>query len=115
MAVEILYGNIHELAHPDAGVIKLVYFGHKSEGQKKITRQVAEAVVLTLESNGMHIVNGLSEAQQLLEANGFVVLQPGDERLIVRRPETHGDAVEVPGGPLEAPGEPTNSEGDADV
>jgi hypothetical protein len=100
MAVEILYGNIHELQHSDAGVIKLVYFGHKSEGQKKITRQVAEAIVLLLESNGLHIVNGLSEAVSLLQANGYGVIPPTD-------------APEAPVGPVEAPGDPT--EGDADV
>lgn len=98
MAVEILYNGIGELPHPDAGSIKLVYFGHKSDGQKKITRQVSEAIVMKLESNGMHIVNGLSEAEALLAKNGYVVLAPGDERLTYLR-----DAAGPGEAPTEAP------------
>lgn len=107
MAVEILYNSIHELSHPDAGVIRLVYFGHTSDGQKKITRQVSEAVVMQLESNGLHIVNGLSEAAALLEGAGYTVLQPGAETLEYRKAAAMlGDPLEAPGGPGEAPGEP---------
>lgn len=93
MAVEILYNSIHQLTHPDAGVLRLVYYGHQSEGQKKITRQVSEAVVTKLESSGLHIVNGLSEAKKLLTDAGYTVLAPVAENeslLITRTTESLG-------------------------
>lgn len=93
MAVEILYNSIDKLNHHDAGTIRLVYFGHQSEGQKKITRQVSEAIVMQLESNGMHIVNGLSEAALLLTKAGWTVDPP----------DLPGEAPEAPGEPVEAP------------
>lgn len=77
IAAEILYNNIANLPHPD-GNIRLVYFGHQSEGQKIITRNVAEAIVMLLEENGHHICNGLDEAADLLRANGWIVASPAE-------------------------------------
>lgn len=105
MAVELFYNNVHELAHPDAGQIKLVYFGHTSDGQKKITRQVSEALVMLLERNGLHVVNGLSEARALLESNDYVVLAP--DELPFSAPTTYEAAAAALGDPTGTlPGEP---------
>lgn len=103
IAVEMLYNSIDNLNHPDAGQIRLVYFGHKSEGQKTITRQVSEAIVLQLESNGMHIVNGLSEAEALLKANGYLVYSPTEQAAVYAPPTLHEDRSEAAGEPGEAP------------
>jgi hypothetical protein len=95
MAVEVLYNSIDKLEHPDAGVIRLVYFGHQSEGQKKITRQVSEAVVTKLEQSGFYILNGLTEVEALLVRAGYTVLPP---------------LAEAPGeAPGESSGEPSDS------
>jgi hypothetical protein len=77
--VEIIYQNIANMPHPDFGVLKLVYFGHQSEGQEKITRATAEAIVMLLEENGYYLCNGLSEAATLLRENGYLVAS-ADER-----------------------------------
>jgi len=92
VAVELIYNNIASLPHPDHGAMRLVYFGHTSEGQKKLTRGVAEAIVMLLESNGQHIVNGLTEAAALLQANGYAVKAPASE-----------GSMEGSGTPTEAP------------
>lgn len=55
-AVELIYNNIANLPHPDHGAMRLVYFGHSSEGQRRITRGVAEAIVMLLEANNYRIV-----------------------------------------------------------
>jgi len=78
MAVEVLYNNLGSLPHPDHGNLRLVYFGHQSEGQKTITRNVAEAVVMLLESNGFLVSNGLEEAAAVLRRNGYIVASPAD-------------------------------------
>lgn len=78
IAVEVIYNNIHNLPHPDHGSLRLVYFGHQSEGQKTITRNVAEAIVMLLEDNGHYICNGLSEAADILRGNGYIVAAPDE-------------------------------------
>ena len=78
MAVEIIYQNIDNLPHPEHGSLRMVYFGHKSDGQMKITRATAEAIVMLLEANGQFICNGLSEATDLLTARGYTVTAPVD-------------------------------------
>ena len=92
-AVEIIYQNIANMPHPDYGVLKLVYFGHQSEGQQKITRATAEAIVMLLEANGLRICNGLSEAAALLRNNGYLVASPDE-------------VGEVPTGPQDSAGDP---------
>ena len=74
-AVEVIAQNLNNLPHPDHGRLRLTYFGHQSEGQTKITRGTAEAIVLLLESNGFHVVN-LAEAATLLESHGWTVEAP---------------------------------------
>jgi len=76
MAVEIIYENLNNLPHPDHGALRMMYFGHQSDGQRKITRGTAEAIVMLLEANGLIICNGLSEAAHMLAANGYRVEPP---------------------------------------
>jgi len=78
MAVEVLYNHLGSLPHPDHGNLRLVYFGHQSEGQKTITRTVAEAVVMLLASNGFLVSNGFEDAAAVLRRNGYIVASPAD-------------------------------------
>lgn len=74
-AVDLICANLDRLQHP-AGVVRLVQFAHDSPGLRKVRRQIAEALVMLLESHGFHICNGLSEAEQLLVDNGYSVTPP---------------------------------------
>lgn len=99
MAVEVLYNHLGSLPHPDHGNLRLVYFGHQSEGQKTITRNVAEAVVMLLESNGFIVSNGFEEAAAVLRRNGYIVASPADLTDVPVAPEpgkTLEDSGEVP-------------------
>lgn len=75
LAVEILYENLARIDHPD-GMVRLVQFSHDSPGLRKVRRQIAEGLVMLLESQGWYLCNGLSEAAQLLADNGYGVAQP---------------------------------------
>ena len=79
MAVEIFYQNLNSLPHPEQGMLRLMYFGHTSDGQKKITRYTAEALVMLLEANGFHLCNGVSEAAAWLMSEGYRVEAPGED------------------------------------
>lgn len=74
-AVTLLNQRIQSLEHP-SGLVRLTMFSHNSDGVKAYKRQVSEAVIMLFESNGYHIVNGLSEAVALLESHGYVVQAP---------------------------------------
>lgn len=76
-AVELYAQRLHALEHPQAGLLRLVQFSHDSPGLQKLRRHIAESLVLLLETNGLYIVNGLSEARTLLEANGYEVTEVG--------------------------------------
>jgi hypothetical protein len=78
LAVEVIYHNLNSLPHPDHGLLRLMYFGHTSDGQRTITRATAEALVMLLEANGFHVCNGLTEAADLLRSNGYVVVPLGE-------------------------------------
>lgn len=79
VAVELIYQNIDNLPHPEHGALRIVYFGHKSEGQRKITRATAEAIVMMLEANGMLVLNGLDEVAETLRLNGWTVEAPAED------------------------------------
>lgn len=74
-AVDVVYESLPRLEHPD-GVVRLVQFAHDSPGLRKIRRQVAESLILKLETKGFHLLNGFSEAVELLIANGYSVTPP---------------------------------------
>jgi hypothetical protein len=74
-AVDIICANLDRLQHP-SGVVRLVQFAHDSPGLRKLRRQIAEALVMLLESSGFYLCNGLSEAEQLLTDNGYTVTAP---------------------------------------
>ena len=57
----------------------MVMFTHNSPGLQKLKHQIAEALVLLLEDNGLHVLNGLTEAVALLQAQGYTVLPPSAE------------------------------------
>ena len=75
LAVELLYNNLSHIDHP-GGMVRLVQFAHDSPGLRKVRRQIAEGLVLLLESQGWFLCNGLGEAAQLLADNGYQVFQP---------------------------------------
>jgi hypothetical protein len=108
--VEIIYQNIANMPHPDFGVLKLVYFGHQSEGQEKITRATAEAIVMLLEENGYYLCNGLSEAATLLRENGYLVAS-ADERTELPDGIGLGDPAGTPVGPPDPSGLFSSPEG----
>lgn len=107
--MEIIYQNIANMPHPDFGVLKLVYFGHKSEGQQKITRATAEAIVMLLEENGHYLCNGLSEAAALLQAHGYLVAS--DEERAEYWQDVDGDPAGTPVGPPDTGGLFLSAEG----
>lgn len=69
----ILEGSLDMLPHPAVGVLHLTLFKHDSDGVRKLKKQMAEAIVLKLESSGIILCNGLSEMKEHLEANGYTV------------------------------------------
>jgi len=48
-ATDYLEKRLDKLIHPEAGLLRLVMFDHDSPGLQKLRRQIAEALVLTLE------------------------------------------------------------------
>ena len=83
MAADLIYRHLSHLRHPepraDGGtVLRLVQFGHDSPGLRVYKRQIAESLVLLLESNGMLLHNGLTEAATALKAAGWTVEPPKD-------------------------------------
>jgi hypothetical protein len=75
-AVELINHHIHLLRHPNGAVIRLVQFSHDSPGLRVYKRQVCEALVNLVESNGGHIFNGLDQAVDALRQAGYTVLAP---------------------------------------
>lgn len=59
-AVDLLEKRLNTLYHPD-GIIRMVQFDHDSPGLRKLRRQIAEAVVLTLETDA-HVLEAMGEA-----------------------------------------------------
>lgn len=53
-------------------------FAHQSDGIRTLKRQISESLVLLLEANGYHVLNGLTEAHVLLEAHGYTVEPPAE-------------------------------------
>lgn len=78
-AVDIFCDNLHRLEDPSGVVVRLVQFAHDSPGLRKLRRQIAQALVLLLESHGFHILNGFSEAEKLLTDNGYTVTKPEND------------------------------------
>lgn len=65
-ATDLFYKHISFLPHP-AGIVRLMQFAHDSPGLRKYKLQVAEALVLLLEDNGMLIFD--SEADVIAHVN----------------------------------------------
>jgi hypothetical protein len=76
LAVDVIFDNLGRIPHP-SGVIRLVQFAHDSPGLRGVKKQIAEGLILLLESQGWHLCNGLSEAEALLTEHGYAVLAPG--------------------------------------
>lgn len=51
-ATQLLTQHLHALPHPDYGIINMLPFAHNSEQTHQIKRQVAEAIISLLDSNG---------------------------------------------------------------
>lgn len=75
IAVQLIEQNLQALPHPEVGMLRLTQFSQPSPGVMKIKHQIAEGLILLLENNGFHVLNGLSEAKQLLEDNGYAVVE----------------------------------------
>jgi hypothetical protein len=71
-AVDLFFKNLGFLPHP-SGLVRLVQFSHDSPGLRVYKRQVAEALVMLLENQGLLIFNDEDEAIGYLEANGYRV------------------------------------------
>lgn len=78
-AVDVICDNLDRLQDPSGVVVRLVQFAHDSPGLRKLRRQIAQALVLLLESHGFHLCNGLSEAEKLLVDSGYSVTPPQAE------------------------------------
>jgi hypothetical protein len=78
LAADVIYDNLARIPHPQ-GMVRLVQFSHDSPGLRAVRRQIAEGLVMLLESQGWHLCNGLSEAEALLTDNGYAVLAPADD------------------------------------
>jgi hypothetical protein len=48
-AADYLEKRLDKLIHPEAGLLRLVMFDHDSPGLQRLRRQIAEALVLTIE------------------------------------------------------------------
>ena len=83
LAVALFEKHLGLLPHPDV-VVRLVQFSHDSPGLRVYKRQVAEALTLLLEDNGLLIHNGLDDARAALEAAGYRVTKAR----VKRQPQT---------------------------
>lgn len=92
LAVSLFERHLAALPHP-GGLVRLVQFTHSSPGLQKLKRQISEALVLLLETNGFHLCNGLSEAQALLQAHGYQVLGPVPNEALAAAPEALESAL----------------------
>jgi hypothetical protein len=75
-AIALFEKHLGFMSHPDGAIIRLVQFAHDSPGLRKYKRQVCEAMVYTLESNGGYVLNGLTEAVAVLEHAGYTITPP---------------------------------------
>lgn len=73
MAADIFATNLDRLAHPTAGMIRLVQFAHDSPGLRTLRKHIGESLVILLEGQGWYLCNGLDDAVKVLTDAGYTV------------------------------------------